>query len=85
MKRKNYNPREFSVSHKISSLNVGESLYLPDNFENIPNGKPTILQNSVHLIPFRNKAMTGRKFTTKRCVVISDMQSNHILKIERVL
>ena len=75
----------FSLASKLATLDVGDSIWLPDNdpLVDLRLG-PTNMERQVQDRSAKSPKLTGRKFSTTRANAITVGRTHHILlKIER--
>lgn len=58
----------FSLASKLATLDVGETIYLPDEE---PAKGPTVMERNVGTAMVRAPKLEGRRFTTRRMVALT--------------
>jgi len=77
----------FSLASKLATLDVGDSIWLPDNdpLADLRLGA-TNMERQVQDRIAKSRKLTGRKFSTTRADAITVGRTHHILlRIERTL
>jgi hypothetical protein len=73
---------EFSLSTKLSTLDVGHVIYFPDD---APMMKATIMERQITNLIAKSPKLKGRRFMTTRCDVITVGRTHeHALRVERM-
>jgi len=77
----------FSLASKLATLDVGDSIWLPDNAPLAElRGRPTIMERRVQERIARSPKLGGRKFSTTRADAITVGRTRHILlRLERTI
>jgi len=75
----------FSLASKLATLDVGDSVWLPDNDSLAElRGRPTKTERQVQDRIARSSKLAGRKFSTTRADAITVGRTHHILlRVER--
>ena len=76
----------FSLASKLATLDVGDSIWLPDG-DALTNARPTAtrMERQVHDRMATSRKLVGRKFSTTRADAITVGRTHHVLlRIERL-